>query len=776
LLVPLPTLARLAALATLARLVALAALAGLVLAAPAAAHGGGHPRDAREGDLRVTEQAMLGASHAAEHALQRRRGPAPAPPRAGARARAAAVAPEVGGRWDPAFPLPVIGVNSVLLPTGKVLLWAYPVAFQSAESRAYLWDPRKGTGRDAFERNDPPINPDTGKPANLWAGGNSLLADGRVLVTGGNLRYESQGGWQGLKRTYLFDPFAEGGKGVWTEQPQMRQGRWYPSQLLMPDGRTLIMSGLDDKAGRPNRNLELYTPPAPGATQGAISLLGPAGLMGTAGMPPEQSDTYPHLFWMPSGRALVAGANPVDTWFLEAPGPQNRFAWTDGPNPGARRAWANGVLLPDPSGRSTRVMKIGGGDGPASATTEVLDETDLKAGWRPGPPLNHARQSANTVLLPDGAMVTVGGGTSAARLWASRDELRQVELYDPAKRRWTLGAAQAEYRAYHSTAILLPDGRVLSAGDDANGGNNRDTGELYEPPYLAKGSRPAIADAPSAVRFGDRFGVRTSDEVARAVLVAPGATTHANDMHQRHVELRVADRQAGRGVNLLAPEDLDAAPPGYYMLFLLDARGVPSEARFVRLDPAAADAPALEAPAPAEAPREPEPAPGPAAPAPAPAAPAAPAPATPATPATPAAPATPATPAPTPAAPAPAAPRAGLRVTVFDRPDLTGRRVRGLAPRVALPQRRGAFSVRWTGTVTSQRGGRVRVGLVADGRVRLWLGGRLVVDGWREGGRRRHGATVRLPAGRPVALRLEYAHRRGPATLRLSLPGRLAPR
>ena len=77
----------------------------------------------------------------------------------------------------------------------------------------------------------------------------------------------------------------------------------------------------------------------------------------------------------------------------------------------------------------------------------------------------------NTVLLPDGSMVTVGGGVGArdGDQWAGDPEQRQVELWNPATGNWTLGPSQAETRAYHSTALLLPDGRVISAGDDVNG-------------------------------------------------------------------------------------------------------------------------------------------------------------------------------------------------------------------------------------------------------------------------------------------------------------------
>ncbi len=196
------------------------------------------------------------------------------------------------------------------------------------------------------------------------------------------------------------------------------------------------------------------------------------------------------------------------------------------------------------------------------------------------------------MLLPDKSMVTVGGGLGnipaggpqdhGVGYYAANDEQRQVELFDPASQSWRLGAAQSESRAYHSTALLLPDGRVLSAGDDSNGGTDQDSGEIYEPPYLFKGPRPQITSAPAVARYDTPFHVKSSGPApSRAVLIAPGAVTHANDMSQRTVELGLETHSDG--VRLTPPSGATLAPPSYYMLFLVSAEGVPSEARFVLL-------------------------------------------------------------------------------------------------------------------------------------------------------------------------------------------------
>ena len=236
-------------------------------------------------------------------------------------------------------------------------------------------------------------------------------------------------------------------------------------------------------------------------------------------------------------------------------------------------------------------MQLGGAApgtsfGPTAVrTTEVFDEANPGSGWQSAPPMQVLRGHHNTVLLPDGSMVTVGGGIgadSSGDQWVGDPEQRQIELWNPLTGNWTLGPSQAETRAYHSTALLLPDGRVISAGDDVNGGTDRDSAEIYEPPYLFKGPRPTIVTAPTNVQFGTPFNVGSPNtNVTRAALVAPGATTHANDMNQRYIPLTVAQRPGG--VTLTPPATADIATPGYYMLFLLNNLGIPSVAKFVRL-------------------------------------------------------------------------------------------------------------------------------------------------------------------------------------------------
>jgi hypothetical protein len=543
------------------------------------------------------------------------------------RAAALPATPAASGRWADPFSLQVFAINAILLPTGKVLMFAYPFQDEGGErnltrnwAQAWLWNPALGTGAGAFARVDPPIDPRTGQPANLWCGGASLLSNGTVLVTGGNLEYANGVTYyRGLNHVYTFNPFNE----TWHRQPNMRHGRWYPTQTLLPNGDTLITSGLSEDGGTPttgdtNKDIEVFHPPADLDGVGTIELMGarvPEGQTATAGVTsPPDGGLYPHTFLMPSGNVLFlgpfSGDGMSDRWYLNAPFKDIR-SWR--PIPGdPQDTWATGsryagnaVLLPAPAGvASTRVMNLAGGS--AVATSSIWDEAT--GTWTASGPLNIGRAHANTVLLPDASMAEVGGGLGDGALsqWTTEPRQRRIEIWDPGTETWGLGPAQQEARAYHSTALMLPDGSVLSAGDDVNpyftqsnadgsawtggqtdAGVRGDTGEIYYPKYFfnpdgSLAARPTISSAPSGVLYGQQFTVGASGDATRAVLMAPSAVTHANDMSQRRVELTATPGGNGT-LTVTSPASGNVAPPGYYMLTVLNGQGVPSLTRWIKV-------------------------------------------------------------------------------------------------------------------------------------------------------------------------------------------------
>jgi hypothetical protein len=655
----------------------------IALGAPPAADAHARaPVQLGERALERFERATLGPRHAAEHAVERRalrrareawrRRPARERRRLLARAaaasqhaRAAANAPaDQVGRWDPKpIPFPTYAINAVLMPTGRVLFWGRSPIDPATQQRvndtpAYVWDPGKSTG--AFTAVRPPAIDIDGdgdlEEAPLFCSGQSLLPSGEVLATGGTFAYPVYAGdgstvsdFKGLDRAFTFDPWTLG----WTEQPSMRKGRWYPSQAMLADGRIAILAGWDE-TGTPadNPDLEVFTPAAVRGGRGRMTRYVNGERPGTS--------YYPHLFTMPDGRLLLGGSEPGESALLDparlttGPGPS---AWTDLPDLAAQyRYSASAVLLPDGPDGSSRVAVLGGleqteaGTLDARRDSEVIDTRATAPAWRRDdaivPPLNRGRDYFNVVLLPDGSLASVGGAAGARSTGGppppnnsytgGAQDLKRIELLGPGAGAWRLGPAQRKWRTYHSSALLLPDGRVLSAGDDywdlhdqpdpylrqgPTAGKPLDEAEIYEPPYLfdggARAPRPAIVGGPATASWGDDVGVPVSEvagrPASRAVLVAPGAVTHGVDMNQRHVELSVLGRVGGKGLNVRMPASPSIAPPGWYMLFVLDAAGTPSVARWVQLRAGAPDAPTLAADEPSPS------APGPpAAPAPAP--------------------------------------------------------------------------------------------------------------------------------------------------------------
>jgi Domain of unknown function (DUF1929) len=534
-------------------------------------------------------------------------------PRNAIRARAAAGPPAEDGRWNGRFDLPIPAIHSVVLVTGKVLFWGERTKAENT-SDAWLLDPATG----ALKQVNPPSMPNgNGRitAINLFCAGQSLLPDGRVLVTGGVRDYFEQGVFRrhnGLKQVFTFNPYNE----TWTRQPDMRDGRYYPSQFLLPNGETLILGGSHSTAGVTaggpanfiNQDVEIFTP--------SPDLDGVGSIRHVAGVGGESPTKvwYPHGFVLASGRTLIAGPERFQSWFFGG-ATASSYSWADVADPSRMREFGSAVMMPSGHTGATQVLHMSGAHDPNAARdkistpdNELFDEATGR--WSPAPPLNIARSHLNTVLLPDASMVTFGGGIGTVKSENSpaTPDQRQIELWEPGRPSWRLGPAQIETRSYHSTAMLLPDGRVLSAGDNFYGGKLLDTGEYYEPAYLHKGPRPTIGSAPAAVPYGAGFTVGTPNaDVNRAVLIAPSAVTHAVDMNQRHLTLPLTRRADGRGVDVVAPTGPNAAPPGFYMLFLLNDRGVPSVAKWVRLDPSAAAPGVLAAAAP--------PAPSPAAPA-----------------------------------------------------------------------------------------------------------------------------------------------------------------
>jgi len=448
-----------------------------------------------------------------------------------------------------------IGINPIhmaLLNTGKVLV----VAGSGNDSAVTNWkaaviDPQTGAVTKLFQN----------MPWDMFCNGMVTLADGRVFINGGNLEYDP---FLGEPRNAIFDPISE----TFTDVEDMAHGRWYPTPTVLGDGRVMTFSGLLETGGT-NTTVEIYTPGA------GWSQEYPAGWT-----PP----LYPRQHLLPNGNVFYSGPGQGSRIFNTT---TNTWSAVIANTVASYRHYGTSVLLPlsPTDSYRARVMVFGGGP---SATTEIIEPLAATPTWTSAAVMSQQRIQLNATILPSGRVLVTGGSSIDEQ--ASAASLN-ADLYNPANNSFTSAGANLFARLYHSNALLLPDARVLLAGGNPSREFYESRMEVYSPAYLFNANntpaqRPTIADVPdNPIGYGASFQVDTPDasSIASVVLIRPGTPTHAFDQDQRMVQLSFT---AGAGLlNVVAPPNGNIAPPGYYMLFVLNSAGVPSVARFVRLAP-----------------------------------------------------------------------------------------------------------------------------------------------------------------------------------------------
>ncbi|MEU7556170.1 galactose oxidase-like domain-containing protein [Streptomyces sp. NPDC044571] len=587
-----------------------------VAGAPASAPQAEQPQQADQAaEPQPDEAAVIGQEHARAHAQRRQavKGSEAYPQstrtaslgalRASQRKANARFSAAAYGRFTEYFPSPDFGVHAALLPTGKVLLFSFERVEvnptketgptdrigRTNAGRAYLWDPSRGTGPRAFKNVEPPtvLMPDgtyAPRPAPFFCAGHAFLPNGMVGVFGGNTGGK---GGSGAKLSFVFDPWTE----TWFRNRDMSVGRWYPSVVTGADGRQIIMSGQSERGtGTPTPVVERFPArrhPVPWLSYDIPVDLGVERLRSDA---PFRND-YPHLFSLRDGMIYGLGRDADQQWLFD-PVKETR---KDLPRrPADFRGYGSAVPLPAGFRGPDSVLVLGGD--PRDPHTYRLS----RGRWTTESPRAFGRTQDDTLILPDATLLTVNGALDTRDYghgpFNPRADLkyRQIELRDT-KGRWRLGPAQRLPRGYHSNALVLPDGRIMITGDelqqiandpDINDGTDGSI-ELYEPAYLHRGGRPALDRAPTGtLGYGRGFEVTSSTaaRVKRAVLLAPTTVTHAVNTSQRHLELPITAVR-GKAVGLRTPPSAADAPPGHYMLFLLDGKGIPSTAKWVKLGP-----------------------------------------------------------------------------------------------------------------------------------------------------------------------------------------------
>jgi hypothetical protein len=478
-----------------------------------------------------------------------------------------ALSPEATtGKWDSPVDWAIVPLHATLLPTGKVIAWG---KYESNGTMAMprLWDPTVGPPSTAQM-----IPVDT----MLFCSGHALMADGRLMVSGGHKADD-----RGLDVTNIFDPTSQ----TWASGlPKMAKGRWYPTVTSLWDGRMLTVAGRDTTS-------KVVLIPEIWENNRWVQLTG-----ASVSLP-----YYPRDFVAPNGKVFYAGERVTSRWLNpDAVTTKGRGSWTW--NSTLNHVWpfnrdyGSAVMY-----ETGKILYAGGGgylqwgspDAKASAPTATAETIDLNLAapaWQNTDAMHFARRHLNATILPDG-QVLVTGGTSAGGFNTLSGAVHAAETWSPRTGHWTQLASNTIDRGYHAISLLLPDGTVVhgASGDAAVPGSTelyprQTNSELFRPPYLFKGARPTITSlAQSTVGYGAKFTINTPNglQITEVRWIRLGSVTHAFDANQRANTL--AFSKTLNQVTVTAPKNGKLAPPGHYMVFILNRNGVPSVGKVIKV-------------------------------------------------------------------------------------------------------------------------------------------------------------------------------------------------
>ena len=457
-------------------------------------------------------------------------------------------APVAGtGQWAAPITWPEVAIHAALLPNGHVLTWG------RSDRQPSVWTPPATVGGAGSFVSMP-------ETSDLFCSGHTFLPDGRILIAGGHSGTNSLG----IRNSAIFN-FAT---NTFTAGPLMENGRWYPTNTTLANGEVVTMSG-GDTAQQRNLIPEVYQ------ANGTWRVLSTASLY----LP-----YYPMNFVTPSGTVFAAGPSQT-TYFLD---PTGTGHWTAGPSRlFGSRDYGSAVMY-----ETGKIFEVGGGD-PPTASAEVIDINAGSGAWRSVASMAVARRQSNATILADGKVLVTGGSNAGGfNSPPSNAAVLAAELWDPATETWKTLARMTHYRVYHSTALLLPDARVLSVGSGApaaTGLTDDFTAEIFTPPYLFNvdgtlATRPSITSAPTTLAYNQQFTIQmpAATTVSKVTWISLGSVTHSYNENQRAMKLTFT----GSGTSALtvtAPARAALAPPGYYLLFIVNGSGVPSLAKIIRI-------------------------------------------------------------------------------------------------------------------------------------------------------------------------------------------------
>jgi hypothetical protein len=509
--------------------------------------------------------------------------------------------PRPDGLWS-TLPqtMPVNPIHAALLHTGKILIVSGSGNCPPQQTGCPA-GPQYPQGAALLDLSNNNISPML-TTWDMFCNGMSIMQDGRVLIDGGTKGYGAlavvgvQGDipFTGLPNASLFDPSSES----FVDLAPTAHGRWYPTVTELNDGTMMTTSGLNDTDGTDNNTSEIWN-----GQQWSAQIPGNPNI---SNFPSFQFPLYPRMHLLPTGHIFYSAPSSATLDFNPTSQAWTLVAWTLYPgqnDPNGERTYGSSVLLPlTPQNNYSPKVMIMGGDNPATNTTELIDLSAAGAQistacpiyapcWVQGPPMSQSRVEMEATLLPNGKVLVDGGSVEDEN--AATASL-QAEIYDPVSNSFSSAGSNAFARLYHNTQLLLPDGTVLLAGGNPAQGTFENHIEIYQPSYFfnADGSpatRPqAATNAPSSLTYGQSFTLSAPDAstISSVVLMKAGSVTHSFDMDQRYVGLSFT--QASGSLSVTAPSNSNIAPPGYYMLFLVNQAGTPSLASWVQVSGPAA--------------------------------------------------------------------------------------------------------------------------------------------------------------------------------------------
>lgn len=606
--------------------------------------------------------------------------------------------PNGSGQWSGIIQMPIVPVAAANLPDGKVLTWsAYDrFAFGGNRGKTYtaIFDPATNTSQELLVSNT---------QHDMFCPGTSTLPDGKIIVTGGS----------SSNKTSIYDPFTQ----QWVSGAAMVKPRGYHSMVTLSNGSVFTIGG-SWSGGAGNKHGEIYENGSWRLLNGVPVNVILDGATDPAGV--VKNDNFPWLWPAPNGKIFHAGPSEKMHW-IDANG-NGSYS-----NAGARGddafAYAGTTVMYD----AGKILKTGGaasyGDGrAASGTTYIIDITGNQAQVEKVQNLAYPRNKHNTVVLPNGEILAIGG-LGVAREFSDQQSRLIPEIFNPTTKSWRSLAPMQVPRNYHSIALLLPDGRVMAGGGGLCGGctvNHPDV-EIFSPPYLfnANGSlasRPTITNNPSQFANSNTEIVTTNSAISSFSLIRYNVATHSTNNDQRRVG--ISSTALGNNRYELNIPDVNTLPPGYYMLFAMNANGTPSVAKVIQVFNALA--PPVN--------------PG----------------------------------------------GSGLTANYFNNKDFTAPVFNRVDQVINFNWGTGSpassmgadtYSVRWEGSIVAPYTGTFNFFTETDDGVRLWVNGQLIIDKWIPQGPTEWSGSINLVAGQQTSIKMEYYEEGGGAVARLRWAG-----